>query len=160
MLRFRNGYTLIEIIIVVTIMGLLVGASIAGFNTLNQRQTVLSAGREVVSIMRTAQQRAAAGIKPEGTCDQLLGYSVRGTVNSAQYTLSNVCLNSGVPTTTLLRTYQMGTGVTFAQTFTVQFNVQTGGAGGDIGDIALRTTAHTYTLNVNASGDISEKQLQ
>lgn len=157
----RSGYTLIEIIVVVTIIGLLVGASIAGFNTLNQRQTVLSAGREVISIMRTAQQRALAGNKPDGiVCEQLRGYSVKGTVNSNQYTLNTVCSNGGVESTTLIRTYQMASNVTFVQTFTVQFNVQTGGAGGNIGDLQLKTNVHTYTLNITSAGDITEKTLQ
>lgn len=157
----RTGYTLIEIIVVVTIMGLLVGGSIAGFNTLNQRQTILSAGREVSSIMRTAQQRAISGLKPTaGICDQLLGYSVKGTINSSTYTLNTVCLNSGAPVTRVVQTYRLATGITFVSTFTVQFNVQTGGAGGNIGDLKLKSSAHVYTMNISSAGDITEKTLQ
>lgn len=157
----RSGYTLIELIVVIAIMGLLVGASIAGFNTLNQRQTVLSAGREVLSIMRTAQQRAISGQKPtSGTCDQLLGYSVKGTVNSDTYTLNTVCLNSDVPSTAIMQSYKMANGVIFVSTFTTQFNVQTGGAGGSIGDVQLKNSVHTYTINISSAGDITEKTLQ
>lgn len=155
-----TGYTLIEIIIVVGIMGLLVGASIAGFNTLNQRQTVLSAGKEVISIMRTAQQRAIAGIKPENDCDQLLGYAVKATANGATYTLNSVCDDGGFIETVEVRSYQLAAGLTFASTFTVQFNVQTGGASGNTGDLQLRSSVYTFTVNVNESGDISEQGLE
>lgn len=156
----RRGYTLIEIIVVVAIMGLMVGASIAGFNTLNQRQVMLSAGRELMSVMRTAQQRAGSGVKPEDiTCGQLLGYSVRGTINSDTYTLNAVCLNSGVVQTMLLRSYEMSTGIVFVATFATQFNVQTGGASGNIGNIRIRSSFYTYTLNVTSAGDITELTL-
>lgn len=156
----RRGYTLIELIVVITIIGLLVGASIAGFNTLNKRQTLISSGKEVISLMRTAQQRAVSGIKPAGVCDRLMGYSVKGTINGSSYTLNYVCLVNGNLVTTQIRSYQLGQGVTFLSTFTVQFNVQTGGAGGDLGDLQIKTSAYTFTFNVNASGDISEKGLQ
>ncbi len=156
----RRGYTLIEIIIVVTIIGLLTGASIAGFNTLNQRQTVLSAAKEVISVMRTAQQRANAGILPSAPCDSLAGYSVKGTVNSSAYTLNVICSSGGVREETQVKSYSMASGVTFTSTFDITFNVLTGGAGGSLGDLKVKSSAYTFTFNINAAGDISEKGLQ
>src|SRR5258706_8299399 len=105
-MKKTKGYTLIELIVVIAIIGLMTGASIAGFNTLNKRQTVLNGGKELMSIMRTAQQRAVAGTKPVG-CTQLYGYSVKGTINTATYSLSTVCSNA----TTVIRTYQLPSGV-------------------------------------------------
>lgn len=153
----QRGYTLIELLIVITIMGLLVGASIAGFNTLNQRQTVLSAGKEVISLMRTAQQKSASGVKPAGTCDQLLGYSVIGTINTGVYSLNSVCNNSGSITTTKIKSAALASGVTFNSTFTVLFNTLTAGASGTVGDIKVKTASYSFTFTVNASGDITEK---
>lgn len=150
----RRGYTLIELIVVIAIVGLMVGASIAGFNTLNQRQTVGNGGRELTSVMRIAQQRALAGTKPAG-CTQLTGYRVNGTINTSDYTLSAVCTN----TTVVISSYKLPSGVTFVTTIATLFTVQTGGAGGSIGDIAVRSTAFTYTLTVSSAGDITEKSL-
>ncbi len=154
-----TGYTLIELIIVITIMGLLVGASIAGFNTLNKRQTATNAGKELMSVMRTAQERAVSGIKPT-TCDQLVGYSVNGTANSGTYTLKSVCMVGGSSTSSVVKTYQLPTGVTVVNTFSTQFNVQTGGANGTVGDISLKSSSYTFTLTVSSAGDITEKVLQ
>lgn len=151
----KYGYTLIELVIAIAIMGLMVGASIAGFNTLNKRQTVLNAGKEVMSAMRVAQQRASSGTKPTG-CTQLYGYSVKATINTSTYSLSTVCSNA----TTVIKTYQLPTGVTFVSTFTTQFNVQTGGASGSIGNISVRSSYFTYTMTVGSAGDITENVLQ
>lgn len=151
----KHGYTLIELVIAIAIMGLLVGASIAGFNTLNKRQTVLNSGKEVMSIMRTAQQRAASGTKPAG-CTQLYGYTVKATINTSVYSLSSVCSNA----TTVIRNYQLPSSVTFVSTFNTQFNVQTGGASGTTGDISMKSTYFTYTMTIGSAGDITEKVLQ
>lgn len=154
-LSSQVGYTLIEILVAVTIIGLLTGASIAGYNTLNQRQTVLNGGKELMSVMRTAQERATSGVKPT-TCAQLIGYSVTAAANGKAYTLSGVCSDA----TTAIRTYTLPTGVTFVANLATQFSVQTGGAGGTLGDIQVKSSSYTYTMNVNQSGDITEKGLQ
>src|SRR5258706_9884401 len=104
-MKKTKGYTLIELIVVIAIIGLMTGASIAGFNTLNKRQTVLNGGRELMSVMRTAQQRAASGIKPT-QCDHLVGYKVSGSANSSSYSLSTVCTDI----TAVIKSYKLPTG--------------------------------------------------
>lgn len=149
------GYSIIELLVVITIMGLLVGGGIAGFNTMNRRQGVLSAGRELLSVMRSAQGKASSGIKPT-VCAQLVGYSVSGSINTNTYTLSAVCTDK----TTVIKSYQMGGGTQLLATFNTLFSVQTGGAGGSIGDLSLKSSSYTYTLNISDAGDVSEKGLQ
>lgn len=151
----RSGYTLIEILIVVTLIGLLTGASIAGFNALNSRQTVISAGKEIVSMMRTAQQRASAGIKPEN-CDQLEGYSVSALALAQDYALSGVCTNR----TVVIKTAKLPVNVFFQSGFSVLFGTQAGGASGNIGDLTIQSPTHTFVINISGAGDIWEKGVQ
>lgn len=153
------GYTLIELVVVIAIIGLLVGGSIAGYNTLNKRQTTTNAGRELISVMRTAQERAVSGKKPT-VCDQLVGYSVSGVSNGTSYALNSVCIVGGATVSSLVQTYQLPTGVKFSGAFSTQFNVQTGGASGTTGDITLTSSTNTYTLTVGPAGDLTEKTIQ
>ncbi len=55
------GFTLIEILVVVTVIFLLLGVSFAGYATLNQKQTVISAGQNMKNILRDAQSRSYNG---------------------------------------------------------------------------------------------------
>lgn len=58
LLSARSAFTLIELLISVGIVSILLGVSFAGYASLNQRQTLISAGQTVKSILRDAQSRA------------------------------------------------------------------------------------------------------
>jgi prepilin-type N-terminal cleavage/methylation domain-containing protein len=159
-LTFQAGYTLIELIVVIALIGLMTGASIAGFNTLNQKQIVTTGGKELASVLRTAQNRAVSGIKPTGvTCTTLLGYRVTGTANGSAYSLDVVCNNGGAPVVTTIKTYNLPVNITFSASIAPTFGVLTAGVSGS-GDMVIRSSVHTYTIRVNATGDITDVGLQ
>lgn len=57
----KNGFTLIEVLISVTVVSFLLGISFAGYARLDQRQRLISAGQTVKNILRDAQSRAVNG---------------------------------------------------------------------------------------------------
>jgi len=68
----KRGFTLIEMLVVISIMLLMVGLGIANYIDFNDRQTVLTATDELKTHLRTAQTKALAG--DLGGCAQLEGY--------------------------------------------------------------------------------------
>jgi prepilin-type N-terminal cleavage/methylation domain-containing protein len=62
----RNfGYTLIEILVAITIIGILFSVGYANFRSFSQRQVVLNAAKSLQSDLRLAQQMALSGQKPD-----------------------------------------------------------------------------------------------
>jgi prepilin-type N-terminal cleavage/methylation domain-containing protein len=89
---FMRGFTLIEMLVVVTITGLTVGGGIAAYNRFNDRQKVLQAAKTVVNQLRLVQKQADAGEKPDG-CGVLDGYAV----SAAGQVLVSGALCDGIP---------------------------------------------------------------
>lgn len=88
----KSGFTLIELLISVAIGGVLLGAAIASFRGLGTKQQVKQAGIGFTSDLKSFQQKAAAGQKPDqcsGT-DTLTGYRVR-YVDTNTYSVKAVC---------------------------------------------------------------------
>lgn len=55
------GFTLIELIVSMAVIFILIGISFAGYASLNQRQTLVSAGQTMKNVIRDAQSRAYNG---------------------------------------------------------------------------------------------------
>lgn len=60
-LSTNSGFTLIEILIAVTILVILMSLSYAGYSKLNQRQKLVTAGETLKNLLRDAQSRAFNG---------------------------------------------------------------------------------------------------
>lgn len=77
-----NGYTLIELLIVLLITILLAGIGVIRYRDFQRRQAVKAATRTIITDLRTAQERALAGTKPAG-CTTLESYIVRRLSNTS-----------------------------------------------------------------------------
>ena len=150
-------------LIALSIMGLLVGGSIAGYNKYNTRQIVIQGGKTLASTLRTAQTRARVGDKPSAGCTQLTGYRVIGSATASTYDLRVVCagVDAGTISTTTLTT-----GVVIQQAFNVLFSVLSGGVVGAAvagTNVAVQNNVisggYRYTISVSASGAIYETGL-
>lgn len=158
------GFTLVEMLVVVSIMGVVFGGSIAGYNAFNQHQVLVNAGKELVSQLRQAQVDARSGIKPTGSCSRLDGYRVSSGSNSTQYTVTAVCNGNPAGASS---TFTFPGGVRNQNAFTITFQGQFGGVigvGNGAGglDIRLRSDSGSrrYMININSAGGINDLGVQ
>lgn len=89
-----KGYTLIEILVGLTIVSILFGVGYAGFREFAARQVLTSSYNELNSNLTLAQQLALTGQKPGSCPSPLDGYEVLFREDS--YTVSAKCGNQKV----------------------------------------------------------------
>jgi prepilin-type N-terminal cleavage/methylation domain-containing protein len=97
------GYTLIEILVALTIVGLIFGIGYVNFRDFSRRQALAGVARSVKGDLRLAQEQALAGKKPEhifcNPPNQLDGFNFR-VVSSQSYVLEANCTGGAVTTKT------------------------------------------------------------
>ena len=71
----QAGFTLIEILVSVTLLLLMSGLLVAGYNNFNDTQAVKQAATSVKSNLRAIRTDASFGKKPDG-CETLVGYTI------------------------------------------------------------------------------------
>jgi prepilin-type N-terminal cleavage/methylation domain-containing protein len=86
-----SGFTLVEVLVVASVIGLLAGVGIASYNRFNEKQRVQTAAMEFATELRVVQKRANAGEKPSGCATTLTEYTVTTVDNSNQYLISSTC---------------------------------------------------------------------
>lgn len=158
-LRFkhRQGSTLIEILVVGLIIVLLSGVSLVGYNRFQERQTVVRTARDLVTDLRSAQQRALAGEKPAGWCngasERLAGWQLKFTsvtLTSTTYELGAVCSSGGISAGKTVTT--AGATVSGGTPATLFFSALTGNDPALVADetiVLIGTAAGSNTYSVN-----------
>ena len=95
----KQGYSLLEVLVAVTIIGILTGSSLVGYNRFQGRQGLKSAGEQLVSDLRLTQQKALSGEKASGWCqgdnESLIGWRLIFT-SAAIYDIRGVCSSGAV----------------------------------------------------------------
>jgi len=136
----KNGFTLIELVFVFSIIALLTISSIASFTAFNKAQVFQGAVTDVGTMFNTAKSRAISQVKPTACGTQTLrGYRVTITIATSQYQLAVVCGTN----TYVIETKRLPSGVTFVSGSVTQttFGVYD----------AIVTTPGTVTMNGNGS---------
>jgi prepilin-type N-terminal cleavage/methylation domain-containing protein len=107
-----RGFTLIEIIMSITITLLLTGLFVANYNGFNNSQIVNQSTSDIITNLQAARTKATSGVKPSG-CDTLVGYIVNFPTTGT-YTTSALCLVGGSQSTVGdVQVYTLPKGVAF-----------------------------------------------
>lgn len=98
----RRGFTIIEVLVVILIMGIIMGVGSVRFRDFQRRQIVSSAKRTLLGDVRAAQSDATSGRKPEGCTGTLDGYEFEvtntgGPSTQAKYEINAICQSGSVP---------------------------------------------------------------
>ncbi len=101
----RNGFTLIELIIVVGIMTFLSGLMLATYNSYTESKTLDQTASGIVDLLTQARNKAAAGdtVGYSDCSGSFGGYNIYiNQVNAASYTLNLLCTSTHIIQTTNL----------------------------------------------------------
>ncbi|MEK7061248.1 MAG: prepilin-type N-terminal cleavage/methylation domain-containing protein [Patescibacteria group bacterium] len=155
----RKGFTLIEVLISLTIIGLLFGFGFANFRDYSRRQQLLSVARNLKGQIRLVQSKASAGEKPDdikcnGT-NTLSSYSFQIVSTTSYRTVAN-CMGGNVT----IKTENLPDGISMSPTSgIISFKVLGQGtnitAGGSFVITLTQTgTGSTSLVTVTAGGEI------
>jgi type II secretory pathway pseudopilin PulG len=155
-----KGFTLIEVVVSVSITLLVTGLIIANYNSYNDIQTLKQAALTLKNNLRFIQSEAISGEKPANGCTELLGWTIT-FIDASSYRYQPSCSDGLVDPIT---TVDLPPSVKFASPPIPSFftmNVLTRGTSlpSDT-TISLTAVGKTYQIVVSTSGDINDKGLQ
>lgn len=157
----KKGFTIIEVLVVIVIIGLVMVVGSVRYREFSQRQTVVSAKRQILADIRAAQSDAASGRKPDGcTANHTLtgyGFEVIGTANPASYRTYAVCALGGVSANYVTKQTNLPQGVTITQPPVIIFKPLAEGTNIPSGTsrvITINTGVNSDTVTVTSAGEI------
>jgi prepilin-type N-terminal cleavage/methylation domain-containing protein len=156
----NKGYTLIEILIVIVIMGIVVTIGYSGLRDYQRRQILVSAARQLKADLKLAQEEALAGHKTTDCTGVLNGYEFLYVVgyqdryrirenctNNDHILIKEVVLSQGIrmqdpPSVNpiLFKPLGQGTNIVSGTTITI--------------DLTQENTGDTQSVRISASGEI------
>lgn len=160
---YQKGFTLVEIILVLTIISIFSTIVISAINTYNKYATIKSYADTIVSDLTRAKTLALTQSKPSGCSgNTLTGYQF--VISGSTYSIQAVCSSSvtvstvSIPSSQLQFDANVGktiTGPIFFPVLTNQVDLTTTGSNGQI---TLCDTSNTISevIQVDAVGNISQ----
>jgi prepilin-type N-terminal cleavage/methylation domain-containing protein len=164
-IQYSFAYTLIEILVAMTIIGTLFGVGYANFRSFSSRQIVLGATKNMQGDIRSAQEMALSGQKPnDANCNSsgayLDGYNFT-VLSSTDYEIRAVC--NGLPIGSALKTVNLSSGVTISSPLPspnpIFFKVLGHGTNIGVGQSAVirliqTGTSNESTITIGSGGQI------
>lgn len=153
----NSGYTLVEVLVGLSIIGMLFGLGFVSFRDFSRRQEISGFAKSMMGDLRLAQGMALAGQKPStGTCNTLDDYSFK-IISSSQYQISADC--DGTPVVSKTVTLPIDLTVAFPSVNPIKFKVL--GSGTNIPDgtsvpivFSQLGTSNKFTITVGSIGEI------
>lgn len=146
----EGGFTLIELIVVITVIGILSTVGVASFVEYSRSQTIRTAVAEYITILNTAKSRTFSQVKGSNCQTKVInGYSV--TVTSAtSYRFDEVCGGSSF----LIESKTLPSTLTFSEPYpSFLFRVLTGGVTGH-GTATINGYGRSEVITVTAAGGV------
>ena len=157
-LRETYGFTLIELMVTITIIVILSGISVAGYYRFSQRQAAIDDARNFVTEMKKVQALARNLVYPDG-CTGLIGYQLvsdcSGLETCKTMTAYAVCTSPVLPVKIIDQEKVLASAY-----FTVDVNVNFAASSGKIdvpGTYAITNTKDPYQISVvtDSNGNIA-----
>lgn len=151
-----QAYTLIEILVALTIVGLLFGVGYVSFRDFSRRSAISGAAKKIQGDLRLAQGMALAGQKPSDCIANLDGYRFK-VINSTEYKIEAICGN----VTSVTKDVEISSdlSLTISPAPPILFKVL--GSGTDIGDGNVSTltltqagTSNKIDIVITSGGEI------
>lgn len=162
-----QGFTLIELMMVIVIMGVLFSLGVVYFSNFNKTQTIKGVGQTLKGNLRDIQGKALAGVKPTTASCQAVGVTLDGyrvtILNNFTYRIQAVCsgsLNADLTDYTLPSGFSitapaqsvyfdfkvLGNGISFSDATTSKIMTVQG----------YQNPIYYYSLCLSAGGDIKD----
>ena len=158
----RKGFSLIELLVVITIISILAGFSLAGWGSFRNKQTLEAAGQELASQLEAVKSKAINGEKPRtidpDDCYALEGYQVDNTLTVSPYCCnrSDICIfSSGYSITDNLK---FDLTLLFSPVYTnfpVTFKSLSGATDVTAASITLTYRGISGDVTISSSGEVS-----
>lgn len=154
----QGGFTIIELIIVITIMMVLSTFGIASFVTYSRSQDLVNAAQNVSTVLQVAKASASSQVKPS-SC-------VSGTLNAyevtidpvspqvQQYSVEPVC--GSIPDVASKKMYTLPQNVSFSAAKVLTFHVITGDVTSSATDGVINGQSYTDIVLTNSLNDSSK----
>ncbi len=154
----KRGYTLIEVLVGITIIGLIFAVGYVNFRDFSRRQAINGQARALKGDLRLAQEKSLSGVKPaDSRCDppnKLNGYNFR-VVNALNYVVEANCTGGNV----LVKSVNLPSDVTISIPSPNPISFKILGQGTNIVDqstinLTQAVTGYVRTVTVTKGGEI------
>lgn len=157
-MRNENGFTLVELLIVVTIAVTISSVGLAGYNGFNRRERLKQTASTLKNSLRFAQAKSFSAEKPDTGCTTFVGMRMTFTVSS--YSVWHTCNPEGL--VGAAQTTSFASGIAFSPVpsdFTFRTLTRDTTLTADAG-IALTNGTQLYLLTVSPVGNITDSGMQ
>lgn len=151
--KINGGFTFIELLVVITIIILFTGISLAYYNNFSSQNALKSEANKMIDVFEFAKKNSSSALSnnasptPTPFCSSgFTGYRIDVAANS--YTLS-VCCSASCPLVPAIQTYNLPTNISvYSGTGYIQFKQLTGGVSSNIAwPIKLKNSSLSSSAN-------------
>ncbi len=153
--RYVGGFTLIELMVVLTISALVTGGGISAYRGFQDKYQVKQAGAELQTNLKLVQKKASAGEKPLGCLGSLQGFRA-WKVDGTHYSFQAECSLSDAEEQTVSLAEDI---IITTEDFELFFSALDSAVNGAPETILISTAEakYTYEITVEANGVIRGK---